>query len=160
MYFKFFNGSEFINDSAGYRGWIGEWHQIAFTWKHADTAVDGFFCNTTVYIDGYYKPYYNCFVSSLAPAIADKFYVGCNTSNQRKANADIDELKIYRVALTEDQIYSHYTELFPVEFYAKETVFKFGTPAKTTVEVRNLQSTSIDGKIRCSIPNIGSWDSD
>lgn len=162
------------SDSARIRGCNeGEWHQIAFTWEYAGPSSQPDMHNRTpgmhnwktrVYIDGYYKPYqpvnclfYNDF-EAIRPGIIDKFYVGCSGQNSELANADIDELKIYDVALNEDQIYAHCIELFPVEFYAKETVFKIGTPTTTTIEVKNIHDEPIYGQIKCSIPELSaSW---
>jgi hypothetical protein len=140
------------------RGWVGEWHQIVFTWKwkHITTATNGLWAySVKVYIDGYYKPLRNTLISS--PISGTRFYIGAHGGD--RAYADIDELKIYDVPLTEEQVRRNYMALFPVEYYAKETVFKiYGKqtiPLIMNVDITNIREgfipSNIKGLFKCQV---------
>lgn len=141
------------------RGWVGEWHQIAFTWQILPPETDGPYCILKAYIDGYYKPLGSKFFCSPAQQ-GEKFYVG--RRGWDKSYADIDELKIYDVPLTEEEIQRNYMALFPVEYYAKETIFKiYGKeqiPIELYVNITNIRKgfipSKIDGTFKCQVDDL------
>lgn len=105
-----------VVDAACNRDWKGGWHQFAFTWSAS--VLDGYSVSTRTYIDGYFEPTGDNFHYAPHPNTPlSEFSVG-----SVGLPADIDELKIYDTALTEEEIHKNYVTLFPFEYYAKETV--------------------------------------
>ncbi len=130
----------------------GEWHHVAFTWEYDGTSS---VLTAKVYIDGQLQdqiPYRHqnqkveC--NDWNPELTkNNFYVGLAPNN-----VAIDELKIYDVALSGDTIKAHYLELFPVEFYASETVFYTNLPGQqVNVQITNTGSGTIQGVFGCTV---------
>jgi hypothetical protein len=114
-----------------------EWHHIAYTWE--DTTAN-------LYIDGMFFSSFN--VKELTGQ--DYFYIGRHVGAPDRS-FDIDELKIYKRALLDPEIKEHCIKLFPVEYYAKETVF-YTTRIGQQVEVsiKNIAQETITGHFRCT----------
>lgn len=105
----------------------GDWWHLAFAWDEKGL--------NRLYVNGVPKRD----ETKLGLKDIHRFYVGCaaakTTMANFRANAAFDELKIYRRALTADEIVGEFQRLAPVDFSLERRYLRAETEEKVAIEI-------------------------
>lgn len=93
-----------------------DWHHIAFVYTEDIPAV-------IAYLDGVEVSRVEAFLDILLPGHDEEIYVGATRTSigQHVFDGSLDEIAIYKKALTADQIAAHYNASFPDDYAAAVT---------------------------------------